>query len=83
VEITENQTIINQFEKLEKRIEQLISSFTSQEEKNLELIQKIESLEREHQEKTDTEERHSKEKALIRSKIDTLLTKLEGILNAM
>ena len=45
MESTENQNIIDQFEKLEKKVEQLIRSLALQEETNLELVKKIESLE--------------------------------------
>ena len=83
MEITENQAIINQFEKLEKRIEQLIRSLASQEETNLELVKKIESLERELRKRIDLEQRYSKERMFIRSNVDNLLTKLEDILNVM
>ena len=47
METTEYQVIIHQFEKLEKRLEHLIRSLESQEEKNLELANKMGRLEEE------------------------------------
>ena len=83
MDITENTTILKQFEELEKRIEQLVKTLVLQEEKNLELSQKIESLEEALRKRIDLEQRYSKERTLIRSNIDNLLVKLEGILNVV
>ncbi|MEE8399319.1 MAG: hypothetical protein V3S89_09960 [Desulfobacterales bacterium] len=75
----DNQSVLRQFEELEKRVERLIGFLASQEEKTLALRKKTEDLERELQERTEAGKHHEAERNLIRSKIDTLLTKLDGI----
>jgi FtsZ-binding cell division protein ZapB len=78
--IVDNEFILEQFGKIESKVEQLIGTFRSYELKNSELISKIKSLEEELQSRTEAEERYAEEKALIRSKIDGLMAKLDEIL---
>ena len=73
----DNQFFLSQFEQIEKKVEQLIEVCKSFEVTNLELSNKIKSLEEELQGKIEAEERIAEEKALIRSKIDNLLVRLE------
>ena len=75
----DNETISRQFEEIEKKVEKLIDVYKSLEATNLELRNKIKRLEEELQGKVDAETNYTQEKALIRSKIDSLLVRLEDI----
>ena len=78
----DNEYILEQFGKIETKVEQLIGTYRSYELKNSELINKIESLEEELRSRTEAENRYAEEKALIRSKIDGLVAKLDDILQS-
>ena len=75
----ENEFILKQFEVVEQKIERLIELCNSLEATNLEQKNKINSLEEEIQGKVEAERSFAKEKALIRSKIDGLLVKLDEV----
>ena len=75
----DNEIILRQFEEIEKKVEKLIDVYKSLEATNLELRNKIRGLEEELQGKVDAETNYTQEKALIRSKIDSLLVRLEDI----
>ncbi|RZB37045.1 MAG: hypothetical protein SRB2_01549 [Desulfobacteraceae bacterium Eth-SRB2] len=75
----DNELILRQFEEIEKKVEKLIDINKSLEATNLESINKIKRLEEELQGKVDAETNYTQEKALIRSKIDSLLVRLEDI----
>lgn len=75
----DNEIILRQFEEIEKKVERLIDFYKSLEATNLELRNKIKRLEEELQGKVDAETNYTQEKALIRSKIDSLLVRLEDI----
>lgn len=75
----DNEFIVEQFEEIEKKVEKLIDVLKSQEAANLDLRNKINRLEEELQGKTEAENNYSQERALIRSKIDSLLVRLEDI----
>ncbi|MBW1727536.1 MAG: hypothetical protein JRF31_08630 [Deltaproteobacteria bacterium] len=75
----DNEFILRQFEEIEKKVEKLIDINKSLEAKNLESKNKIKRLEEELQGKVDAETNYTQEKALIRSKIDSLLVRLEDI----
>jgi protein-arginine kinase activator protein McsA len=75
----DNEFILRQFEEIEKKVEKLIEINKSLEAKNLESSNNIKRLEEELQGKVDAENNYTQEKALIRSKIDSLLVKLEDI----
>ena len=75
----DNEIILKQFEEIEKKVEKLIDVYKSLEAKNLELKNKINGLEEELQGKVDAETNYTQEKALIRSKIDSLLVRIEDI----
>jgi protein-arginine kinase activator protein McsA len=75
----DNEFILRQFEEIEKKVEKLININKSLEETNLESRNKIKRLEEELQSKVDAETNYTQEKALIRSKIDSLLVRLEDI----
>ena len=75
----DNEFFLSQFDQIEKKVEQLIVLCKSLEVTNLELSNKIKSLEEELQGKIEAEKKIAEEKALIRSKIDNLLVRLEEL----
>ena len=75
----DNEDVIRQFEEIGHKVERVIEACKSHETTNLELINKIEGLEEELQKKTEAESKFLEERALIRSKIDSLLVRLEDI----
>ena len=75
----DNEFIIQQFDAIEKRVEKVIEICRSLEATNAELRDKIKALELELQAKTDNERRQDDATALIRSKIDNLMSRLENI----
>lgn len=75
----DNELILKQFEEIEKKVENLINVCKSFKTTNLELRNKVERLEEELQGKVETENNYAQEKALIRSKIDGLLGRLEDM----
>jgi hypothetical protein len=75
----DNVLILRHFEEIEQKVDRLIEVCKSQEATNLELKNKIKSLEEELQGKVEAESNYAEEKILIRSKIDGLLAKLDEI----
>ena len=73
----DNAIIFNQFNDIEKKVARLLKICKKHEAANLELKNKIKSLEEELLGKIEAEKSYAQEKALIRSKIDTLLVKIE------
>ena len=71
--------LMQQFEEIEQKVERLIVICGLLEAKNIQLGNTISSLESELRLKTEALENLSDERAMIRSKIDTLLLKLENI----
>ena len=78
----DNELILRLFEKIEKKVESLIEVNKSLEATNLELGNNIKRLEEELQGKVEAENNYVEEKALIRSKIDSLLVRLENFAKA-
>ncbi len=76
----DNANISNQFKEIEKKVVKLIAVCKEHEATNLELENKINSLEEELLGKIEAEKSYAQEKALIRSKIDSLLVRLEDII---
>ena len=76
----DNAIISNQFKEIEKKVARLIAVCKEHEAANFELKNKIKSLEEELLGKIEAEKSYAKEKALIRSKIDSLLVRLEEII---
>ena len=72
-------SVFRQFEEIEQKVERLIEISNAHEAANLELKLKIKSLEEEIQGKVEAERSYAEEKALIRSKIDGLLTRIDEI----
>ena len=71
--------LMQQFEEIEQKVERLIVICGLLEAKNIQLGNTISSLESELRLKTEALENLSDERAMIRSKIDTLLVKLENV----
>ena len=79
----DNEFILKQFDEIEKKVENLINVCKSFETTNLELRNKVERLEEELQGKVEAENNYAQERALIRSKIDGLLGRLEDMTEAV
>jgi hypothetical protein len=75
----DNEFVLKQFEEIERRVERLLETCKALEATNLEQNNRIKSLEEEIQGKVEAERSYVEEKALIRSKIDGLLAKLDDI----
>jgi len=75
----DNVFILKQFEEIEQKVENLIETCNALEATNLDQKNKIKSLEEEIQGKVEAERSYAEEKALIRSKIDGLLVKLDEV----
>lgn len=73
----DNELILKQFEQIEQRVENLIDVCKNLENDNSSLKAKNEQLELDLQRKTEAETKYEQEKALVRSKIDGLLAKLD------
>jgi len=75
----DNDTILKQFNEIEDRVESLISRCSSLETANTELTTVVENLEATLKGKEAVENRDGEVRTLIRSKIDSLLERLDGI----
>jgi len=78
----DNEQLLKQFDEIENRVEKLIEACKTLETANAELTKKVGGLEAELQSKNDQEDRQSETKALIRTKIDNLMERLEGFTEA-
>jgi hypothetical protein len=76
----DNAILSDQFNQIEKKVARLIAICKENEAANLELRNKIKSLEEELLGKIETEKSHAQKKALVRSKIDSLLVRIEEII---
>ena len=75
----DNDFVLKQFGEIEQKVERLIENCNAQAAANSELKNKIIRLEEEIQGKVEAENNYAEEKALIRSKIDGLLARLDDI----
>ena len=75
----DDQSLIVQFETIETRLDALIQICKDKDNQNKELIRRIEKLEEELRTKVEAEQKYVEEKALIRSRIDQLLMRLDDI----
>jgi predicted nuclease with TOPRIM domain len=75
----DSEALFRQFSEIEAKVEKLIEICRSQQHANSELHQQVKQLEEELHLKNESVKRHSEEKALIRSRIDNLLAKLEDL----
>jgi FtsZ-binding cell division protein ZapB len=78
----DNEAIVKQFGKIEEKIESLIKTNQLLKAANLELKEKAEKLETELQQKNELEDRNDEVKKLIRTKIDSLMERLDGVTEA-
>ncbi len=75
----DNDFVLKQFGEIEQKVERLIENCNAQAAANSELKNKLVRLEEEIQGKVEAERSYAEEKALIRSKIDGLLARLDDI----
>ncbi len=75
----DNEQILRQFEQIEEKIVRLIDVCKAHESANSELSDKIRRLEEELQSKGKTETNYLQERDIIRSKIDSLLARLDDV----
>jgi peptidoglycan hydrolase CwlO-like protein len=75
----DNDFVLKQFGEIEHKVENLIENCKAQAAANSELKNKLKRLEEEIQGKVEAENNYAEEKALIRSKIDGLLARLDDI----
>jgi regulator of replication initiation timing len=78
----DNDTILKQFDEIEKRVERLIGACQTLKAANEALNEKVGRLEAELLEKNQQEGQDTEIKALIRTKIDNLMERLEGVAEA-
>ena len=78
----ENDAILRQFEEIEQKVEKLIDTCKQLEATNSTLSDKVGQLEGELQGRVEEERRYAAEKTLIRSKIDSLIARLDHITEA-
>ena len=75
----DDQSLLNQFETIEKRLDALIQICKDKDNQNKELILRVEKLEEELRTKVKAEQKYAEEKAQVRSRVDQLLTRLDDI----
>jgi len=75
----EDELILNQFNQIEQKVEQLIKVCKDLETENSELRGKLSRLEEDLQAKVAAENNFTRERELIRARIDGLLMKLGEI----
>ena len=75
----DNEFVLKQFGEIEHKVEKLIENCKAQAAANSELKNKLTRLEEEIQGKVEAEQNYAEEKALIRTKIDGLLARLDDI----
>jgi len=75
----DNDLILRQFDDIEQKVDRLIGVCKTLEAQKSELAATVAKLEAELQQKVEEEKQFEAEKTLIRSKIDSLLSRLEDI----
>ena len=75
----DNDTIVQQFNEIANRVESLISRCGTLERTNSELTAMVSNLETKLKDKEAAENQEGEIKTLIRSRIDNLLERLDGI----
>lgn len=74
--------IVQKFDEIENKVEQLMETTAALEAANAELMEKNEQLEQELQGMREKEHRNEEVKVLIRNKIESLMGRLGGIAEA-
>lgn len=75
----DNDLILRQFDGIEQKVDRLIGVCKTLEAEKSQLADKVATLEAALQQKVEEEKQFEAEKTLIRSKIDSLLSRLEDI----
>ena len=70
--------VLGQFDQIEEKVEKLIETCRSLEAANVELNNKYERLKQEANGKADAEKRYIEQRDLIKSKVDSLLSRLNS-----
>jgi len=78
----DDRSLIDQFQAIEARLDALIQICKEKDNLNKELSLRIEKLEEELRTKAEAEQRYTQEKALVRSKVDQLLERLDEVAKA-
>lgn len=73
------ETILQQFERIEQKVEHVVQARRQLQTENEELSNRIGQLESLVQEKVAAEKKHEELTALVRKKIDSLIGRLEGV----
>jgi len=73
-----DEDVLSQFDKIEEKVEKLIETCRSLEAENIELNNKYERLRQEADGKANAEKRYLEQRDLIRSKVDSLLSRLNS-----
>lgn len=73
------EAILQQFELIEKKVEHVVQVRRELEQQNRDLTNRIEELEQVIQAKVASERKHDELTTLVKSKIDSLIGRLEGI----
>ena len=76
-----NESIKNKFDDIEIRVDFLIELCRSLQDDNKVLVSKVETLETELAKKSETEEVYAGRESMVHSKMDGLLSKLDGFAN--
>ncbi len=74
----DNELILQQFEEIEQKVERLIRAHQVLEAANQELKAENATLKNTLQSKLDAEKQYTEARTLIRSKIDSLMSRLDG-----
>lgn len=77
-----NDQIHSTFDEIDKKIDKLLERCRSLQMKNQDLALRIKHLESDLEEKIQTEAQISEQEAVIQSKIDGLLTKLDSFIQS-
>ncbi len=78
----DDRSLINQFQTIESRLDALIQVCKEKDNLNKEMRLRIEKLEEELRTKIEAEQKYAEEKALIRSKVDQLIKRLDEVAKA-
>ncbi len=72
------EAILQQFELIEQKVEHVVQARKQLKQENQDLNNTVSQLETIVQEKNEAERKHDELTALVRSKIDSLINRLEG-----